>query len=60
VARVAELPSNDRCCPAGVSVGVATFDPAKPVNADVGALVQAADRALYRAKASGRNRVEAA
>ena len=43
-----------------VSVGVATYDPAENKYADVDALVRAADEALYRAKAAGRNRVDAA
>ena len=41
--------------PAGlvtVSVGIAEFDPRRPAEGD---LLVAADRALYRAKASGRN-----
>lgn len=41
--------------PATVSIGVATI---KPEHADSEALVQDADRALYRAKNGGRNRVE--
>jgi diguanylate cyclase (GGDEF)-like protein len=40
-----------------VSIGVATSAKEKP---DVEGVVQAADKALYRAKAAGRNRVESA
>jgi diguanylate cyclase (GGDEF)-like protein len=38
-----------------VSIGVASADPAEP--AELAALLDAADRGLYRAKQSGRNRV---
>jgi len=43
-----------------VSVGVATFDPARSTPPDLDALVRAADRALYSAKADGRNCARAA
>jgi diguanylate cyclase (GGDEF)-like protein len=46
--------------PSSVSVGIATFDPADEAFADLNALVRAADDALCRAKAAGRNRVAAA
>jgi diguanylate cyclase (GGDEF)-like protein len=38
-----------------ISVGVSAFDPAKPLSKD--RLIVAADRALYRSKREGRNRV---
>lgn len=43
-----------------VSVGIATFDPGGAEHADIESLSRAADRALYQAKAEGRNRVAAA
>jgi two-component system, cell cycle response regulator len=43
-----------------VSVGIARFDPNRSEHGDVESLARAADRALYQAKAHGRNRVEAA
>jgi diguanylate cyclase (GGDEF)-like protein len=41
--------------PVSVSIGVAAFDPAR--HADGDGLFRAADRAVYRAKTAGRNRV---
>jgi len=46
--------------PSSVSVGISTFEPADGAFANQDALVRAADDALYRAKADGRNRVAAA
>lgn len=45
---------NDLCLPLSVSVGVAQYQPGESVDA----LLARADRALYRAKQLGRNRVE--
>ena len=43
--------------PVTISVGVAAYDPARPVNKDQ--LLRSADDALYRSKQAGRNRVTA-
>jgi diguanylate cyclase (GGDEF)-like protein len=52
--------SNDHGQRATVSVGIATFDSNRSIHTDVDSLVRAADEALYLAKATGRNRVQAA
>jgi diguanylate cyclase (GGDEF)-like protein len=43
-----------------ISVGIATFDPARETESTVEQLLHTADDALYRAKSNGRNRVQAA
>jgi diguanylate cyclase (GGDEF)-like protein len=43
-----------------ISVGIATFDPGQAPACTVEQLLHAADDALYRAKSTGRNRVQAA
>jgi diguanylate cyclase (GGDEF)-like protein len=60
VARVAEAGGHDPWHSTTVSVGIATFDPAYSIDCDLEQLLRAADDALYRAKASGRNQVQAA
>jgi diguanylate cyclase (GGDEF)-like protein len=60
VARVRSHVRGDRGRPATVSVGVATFDPEHGPHTGLDELMQAADAALYRAKASGRDCAQAA
>ncbi len=58
IRKLAQSPPNDRTSlSVTVSIGVAT---SAGENADAEAVVRAADKALYRAKAAGRNRVETA
>lgn len=49
--------TKDGAVPVTVSIGVATFDPVTPWPTAL-ALLEAADRGLYRAKEGGRNRCE--
>lgn len=46
--------------PVTISVGIATFDPAHAKSMSLEQLEESADRALYAAKAAGRNRIVAA
>ena len=58
IRKLAQSPSTDRSSlSVTVSIGVAT---SAGENADAETVVRAADKALYRAKAAGRNRVETA
>jgi GGDEF domain-containing protein len=58
IRKLTQSPPNDRTSlSVTVSIGVAT---SAGENADAEAVVRAADKALYRAKAAGRNRVETA
>lgn len=58
IRRLAQPPLNDgSSLSVTVSIGVAT---SAGENVDTGGVVRAADKALYRAKAAGRNRVETA
>ena len=60
VVRVAEAGAHQPWHTTTVSVGIATFDPAHLIDCDLESLLRVADDALYRAKANGRNRVQAA
>ena len=55
---IRQLADRARSGPLSVTVSIGVADSQKGLDAD--AILQIADRALYRAKASGRNRVEAA
>jgi GGDEF domain-containing protein len=50
-------PKTDHSLSVTVSIGVATSEPGRP---DPAIVVESADKALYRAKANGRNRLETA
>jgi diguanylate cyclase (GGDEF)-like protein len=60
IGRLSQLGGRGRRRAATVSIGIATFDPARMNDCDLERLVRAADDALYRAKGGGRNRVRAA
>ena len=60
VLRVAEAGGHDPWHSTTVSVGIATFNPVYSIDCDLERLLRAADDALYRAKTSGRNQVQAA
>jgi diguanylate cyclase (GGDEF)-like protein len=53
-----EIPADDRTLNITASIGVATYDPETKLSANE--IINAADKALYEAKNSGRNRVAAA
>ena len=60
--RVAELrvPAGEQLVSVTVSVGISVFDPRQRWEGDAARkLIEAADRRLYQAKQSGRNRVAA-
>jgi diguanylate cyclase (GGDEF)-like protein len=46
--------------PVSVSVGIATFDPARDMHVDSDELAHRADQAMYGAKRAGRDRIHAA
>lgn len=60
IVRVAEAGGHNPWHSTTVSVGIATFDPVYSIDCDLERLLRAADDALYRAKASGRNQAQAA
>ena len=60
VVRVAKAGAHQPWHTTTVSVGIATFDPGHMIDCELESLLRVADDALYRAKANGRNRVQAA
>jgi diguanylate cyclase (GGDEF)-like protein len=60
MAHLAAQPADGRGASVTVSIGIATFDPARLSSVTVEQLARAADDALYAAKTSGRNRIRAA